>query len=117
MRNKLKHPVAVLSEDWQMIKLKNINLHQLMAVFYDIEINSSGALKRFSSAKQESNYFFINSFFLIIRRKITNVKKYNTITLYTPAARCFVNCFSRIEVSNSTLEIIALLNQKLPILC
>ena len=117
MRSKVKNPIAILSDDWQTIHLKNINRSQFVELYLDIEIKVNGTLRRFSTIDQERNYYFINKLYLSIHRKITGVRAYYNLLLPTAGARCFVSNFSNITVGQSTLEIIGLLNQKLPILC
>ena len=117
MRNKVKNPVALLSEDWQTIHVKNINRSQFVELYLDIESHVNGTLRRFSTIDQERNYYFINKLYLSINRKITGVRAYYNFLIPTAGARCFVTNFSKASVGYGTLEIIGLLNQKLPILC
>lgn len=117
MRNKIKNPEAVLSDDWQTIHVKNIKRSQLVELYLDIEIHVNGKLIRFSNIDQERNYYFINKLYLSIQLKIIGVRAYYNLQIPTPGARCLVINFSKTNVGYSTLEIIGLLNQKLPILC
>ena len=117
MRNKVRNPVAILSADRQTIRVKNISRSQFVELYLDIETHVNGTLRRFSTIDQERNYYFINKLYLSIHRKITGVRAYYNLLLPTAGARCFVANFSKITVGYSTLEIIGLLNQKLPILC
>lgn len=117
MRNKVKNPVVLLSDDWQTIRIKNISRFQFVELYLDIETHVNGTLGRFSTMDQERNYYFINKLYLSIHRKITGVRAYYNLLMPTAGARCFVTNFSKATVAYSALEFIGLLNQKLPILC
>ena len=117
LKLKIKFPVATLTLSRDQISIKNISHQQFKELHQDVEKNISGALKSFSNGSQEANYFFIEAMYLAIRKKLLVIRPYYFLVLPNPQARCFVKYFSQTPVSISTLEIIALLDQKLPILC
>lgn len=118
LKPKIKIPFATLVHSSDKISIKNISRQQFIELHRDLEVHIGGATKRFFNVGQETNYFFVNEMYLSIQKKLASAKKpYYCLLLPTAQARCFVKYFSQTMVSIPTLEIIALLDQKLPILC
>ena len=114
---KIKFPIAILQYETGKIMLKNISRHDFLQVYYDLESHFTNALKRFSNASEESNYYALSEVFDMMRRKLAIPKTYYSLSLSIPQARCLVKLFSMNSISSNTLEINALLDQKLPKLC
>lgn len=117
MRSKIRSPIATLTRDQEKICLKNISWYQIIELHNDLQISLFQSLKRFANANQEANHYFIKMMYLSVSRKIINEKPYYSIFLPTAGMRSFVSYFSKANVSYSTIEIIALIDPKLPILC
>jgi hypothetical protein len=113
---KLKSPVATLRQHSDTIRIKDINLFQFAELFHEVQTNLNRALKRFSNPNEELNYYLIQDLFHSMKRQAMFDKKYYYLTFSIPQARCFVKHFSKYAKTNSTTEIVALLDQKLPIL-
>lgn len=117
MRSKIKSPVAILTGDQEKICIKNISWFQILELHHDLQVSLFQSLNRFANTNQEANHYFIKMMYLAVSRKILNERTYYSLLLPTAGMRSFVSYFSSANVSYSTIEIIALVDPKLPILC